>query len=111
MLEEHTPLILDNLQWKKSMKWGNYSLNWARPLKSILAVFDDKSLSFKFHHLTSSNTTFIDKEFEDKKKIFKDFKSYKIFFNQLGIIIDHNLRKKLIVKEFEKISNKKNFIY
>jgi glycyl-tRNA synthetase beta chain len=109
LLKEHVPLILDKLQWKKSMKWGNYNLNWARPLKSILAVFDGKNLSFKFHHLISSNTTFVDKEFEDKQKIFKDFKSYKIFFKQLGVIIDHNLRKEFIVKEFEKISNKKNF--
>ena len=44
LLEEHTPLILDKLQWKKSMRWGGYSLNWARPLKSILAVFDDIAL-------------------------------------------------------------------
>jgi len=109
LLEKYVPLVLDKLQWKKSMKWGDYNLNWARPLKSILAVFDDKNLNFKFHHLTSSNTTFIDKEFEDKKRIFKNFKSYKIFFKQSGIIIDHNLRKQFIVKEFEKISNKKNF--
>jgi glycyl-tRNA synthetase beta chain len=110
LLEEHVPLILDKLQWKKSMKWGSYSLNWARPLKSILAVFDGKSLSFKFHHLISSNTTFTNKEFEDRKKIFKNFKSYKVFFKQSGIIIDHNLRKEFIIKEFEKISNKKNLI-
>ena len=109
LLEEHTPLILDKLQWKKSMRWGSYSLNWARPLKSILAVFDDKSLGFHFHHLKCSNATFIDKEFEDKKKIFKDFKSYKEFFNHSGIIVDHNLRKEFIVKEFEKITNKKKF--
>ena len=109
LLEEHTPYILDRLQWKKSMKWGSYNLNWARPLKSILAVFDDKSLDFKFHHLVSSNTTFIDKEFEDKKKIFKNFKSYKEFFKQSGTIIDHTQRKEFIVKEIEKISNKKNF--
>jgi glycyl-tRNA synthetase beta chain len=110
LLEEHTPLILDKLQWKKSMRWGDYNLNWARPLKSILAVFDNKSLDFEFHHLKCSNATFIDKEFEDKKKIFKDFKSYKDFFNQSGIIIDHNLRREFIIKEFEKISNKKSFI-
>jgi len=110
LLEEHTPLILDKLQWKKSMRWGDYSLNWARPLKSILAVFDDKSLGFQFHHLKCSNATFIDKEFEDKKKIFKDFKSYKDFFNQSGVIIDNNLRREFIVKEFKKISNKKSFI-
>ena len=110
LLQEYVPLILDKLQWKKSMIWGNYNLSWARPLKSILAVFDDKSLDFKFHHLISSNTTFTDKEFEDKKKIFKNFKSYKDFFNQSGIIIDHVLRKEFIVKEIEKISSKNNFI-
>ena len=110
LLEEHTPLILNKLQWKKSMRWGSYSLNWARPLKSILAVFDNKSLCFQFHHLKCSNTTFIDKEFEDKKKTFKDFKNYKDFFNQSGIIIDHNLRKEFIIKQFEKISNKKSLI-
>ncbi|MDA8801078.1 glycine--tRNA ligase subunit beta [Candidatus Pelagibacter bacterium] len=110
LLQEYTPIILDKLQWKKSMTWGNYNLSWARPLKSILAVFDDKSLNFKFHHLIASNITFIDKEFEDKKKIFKNFKSYKDFFSQSGIIIDHVLRKEFIIKEIEKISRKNNFI-
>jgi glycyl-tRNA synthetase beta chain len=110
LLEEYSPLILDKLQWKKSMRWGDYNLSWARPLKSILAVFNSKSLEFKFHHLKCSNTTFMNKEFEDKKKIFKDFKSYKAFFNQSGIIINQNLRKEFIIKEFLKISNKKNFI-
>ena len=46
LLQEYTPIILDKLQWKKSMTWGNYNLSWARRLKSILAVFDDKSLNF-----------------------------------------------------------------
>ena len=110
LLEEQTPVILDRIKWKKSMRWGDFDLNWARPLKSILAIVDGKILNFKFHHLISSNTTFIDKEFEDKKKIFKNFKSYKFFFNQLDIIIDQNLRKRFIEKEFNKISKRKNII-
>jgi len=110
LLQEQIPLILDKMQWKKSMRWGNFNLNWARPLKSILAVFDSKSLIFKFHHITCSNTTYIDKEFEDKKKIFKDFKTYKNFFYQLGIIIDHDLRKEFIKKEIQKFSKRKNIV-
>ena len=110
LLKEQIPLILDKIQWKKSMKWGNFNLNWGRPLKSILAVFDEKSLSFKFHHLTCSNTTFVDKEFEDKKKIFKNFREYKSFFHKSGIIIDHNLRKELIEKEIQKVSKRKKII-
>ena len=71
LLEENIPKILDKMSWKKSMKWGNYNLNWARPLKSILAIFNNKNLNFKFYHLESGNKTFIDKEFEDKKKYLK----------------------------------------
>ena len=76
-LIEFIPKILANYQWKKSMKWGEYDLNWGRPLKSILSIFDKKIVSFNFHHLVSSNSTFIDKDLEDKKKNFDNFKDYK----------------------------------
>jgi glycyl-tRNA synthetase beta chain len=108
LLEEFAPTILQKIQWKKSMKWGDFELDWGRPLKAILATFDKKKLTFNFHHLVSSNSTFIDKEFEEKKKIFYDFRSYEIFFQKRDIIINQDKRKKVIEKEFEKILNKKN---
>ena len=48
LLEESIPLILLKIQWKKSMKWGEFDLNWGRPLKSVLAVFDKKKTNFRF---------------------------------------------------------------
>jgi len=110
LLEELVPSILHKIQWKKSMRWSDFNLNWGRPLKSILAIFDKKKLTFNFHHLTSSNSTFIDKEFEEKKKIFVDFKDYNNFFKKLNITINHNLRKNLIEKKLNDISSKKNII-
>jgi glycyl-tRNA synthetase beta chain len=108
LLVEFVPKLLDNYQWKKSMKWGEFDLKWGRPLKSILSVFENKIVNFKFHHITSSNTTFIDKDFEDKKKVFKDFKAYEKFFQNQGVLIDQNKREKFIKREFEKIlKNKK----
>ena len=108
LLEESIPLILQKIQWKKSMRWGEFDLNWGRPLKSILAIFDKKKLTFSFHHLVSSDTTFVDKEFEDNKKTFVDFKEYVNFFKKVNIVIDHKQRKNLIEKKFNEISNKKN---
>ncbi|MDC0851243.1 glycine--tRNA ligase subunit beta [Candidatus Pelagibacter sp.] len=108
LLEEFIPLVLQKIQWKKSMKWGEFDLNWGRPLKSILAIFDKKKLTFSFHHLTSSNSTFIDKEFEEKRKIFTSFKDYNNFFKKLNITIDQNQRKNLIEKKLNGITNKKN---
>ena len=36
LLEESIPLILQKIQWKKSMRWGEFDLNWGRPLKLSL---------------------------------------------------------------------------
>ena len=108
LLEESIPLILQKIQWKKSMRWGEFDLNWGRPLKSILAIFNKKKLTFSFYHLVSSDTTFVDKEFEDNKKTFVDFKEYVSFFKKVNIVIDHKQRKNLIEKKFNEISNKKN---
>ena len=106
-LIEFIPKILANYQWKKSMKWGEYDLNWGRPLKSILSIFDKKIVSFNFHHLVSSNSTFIDKDLEDKKKNFDNFKDYEKFFEKQRIFIDQNKRLKIINNNFSKILNKK----
>ena len=65
---------------------GQQSNVLGRPLKSILAVFDGKKIDFNFHHLKSSNYTFLDKDFEEKIKILitlnliiSYFKSKKLF--------------------------------
>ncbi|MBC8307538.1 MAG: glycine--tRNA ligase subunit beta [Pelagibacterales bacterium] len=108
LLNENIPLILDKASWKKSMKWGDFELYWGRPLKSILAVFNNKNLTFKYHHLQSSNSTFIDKDFEDKTKVFNNFKIYTDYFKKSEVIIDQNKRKRLIETQLAKISKKKN---
>ena len=107
LLTESIPKILESYQWKKSMKWGEFNLDWGRPLKSILSVFDKKVINFRFHHLVSSNSTFVNKDLEDKKKIFLNFKIYEKFFKKQGIVINQNKRLKIINRQFSKILNKR----
>ena len=107
LLREHLPGILTKITWNKSMKWGNHNFFWGRPLKSILSIFDGKKLDFNFNHLKSSNITFIDKELEEKIKVFNSFKSYSSFFKSKGILIDQEKRKLFISNEILKISKVK----
>lgn len=108
LLNKNIPELLRKIYWKKSMKWGDFDLYWGRPLKSILAIFGNIKLNFKFYHLHSSNSTFLDKEFEEKTKVFSSYKLYESYFKKSGIIIDHNKRKKFIEKKLSKISKNKN---
>jgi len=110
LIKERLPTILIEFKWKKSMKWGSYNLNWGRPLKSILCIFDKKVINFSIGHLKSSNYTFLDKDFEERKKTFNDFKTYQKSLEQTGSIIDQDKRKDYIRKEIEKILEKKNLI-
>ena len=106
-------LILENLnriQWKKSMRWGYGELNWGRPLKSILAIYDKKKIDFKFHHIQSNNFTFLDAQFEERTKIVKDYKDYQSSLKKIEKIVDNDEREKIIKKQFDKIENKKNFL-
>ena len=106
ILKEFIPKILDSIDWKKSMRWGDSSLSWARPLKSILAILDGKLIDFKYHHLSSTNQTFLDKEFEEKTKKINNLKNYKNNLKNLNLIIDQSLRKDFIKQEIEKISKR-----
>ena len=106
ILKEFIPKILDSIEWKKSMRWGDSSLSWARPLKSILAILDGKLIDFKYHHLSSTNQTFLDKEFEEKTKKIINLKNYKNNLKNLNLIIDQSLRKDFIKQEIEKISKR-----
>ena len=73
-----------------------------------MAIFKNKTLLFKYHHLQSSNLTFVDKDFESKTKSFNNFKLYISYFKKSQVIIDQNKRKKFIELELLKKSKKKN---
>ena len=51
LLQLILPEVLQNYSWKKSMKWSTNELNWGRPLKSILALFNNKVIHFNFFTL------------------------------------------------------------
>ena len=108
VLQKNLPRILDKISWKKSMRWGDYNLYWGRPLKSILCCFDNKSMEFKYHHLVSSNITFIEKDFEEKTKKFVRFKDYLAFFKSQNIILDNKKREKFIEDQLNKKAKKEN---
>ena len=110
LLKEFIPKVLEKHQWQKSMRWGENSLYWGRPLKSVLCVFNQKVINFKLQHILSSNQTFIDQDLEDKKKIFVKFKTYEKFLLDKGIIIDQKKRESIISKKFTKILDKEKLL-
>tara|TARA_B100001175_G_scaffold309252_1_gene310695 strand:+ start:1116 stop:3170 length:2055 start_codon:yes stop_codon:yes gene_type:complete len=102
------PQALKDVSWKKSMKWSNFDLNWGRPLISILAIFNEKLLEFKFAHLESVNFTMLETDDQIKQIKVKSFNDYINLLRKNEIILDHNERSEYILKKIISICKKKS---
>jgi len=99
------PEVLQSYSWKKSMKWSVYDLSWGRPLKSIIALFNNKVINFNFFHLQSNNLTFADETNGEKQKKVSNFESYSSILKTQNIVLDQEKRKTIILKKFDNICN------
>ena len=104
-LQSIIPQVLQSYSWKKSMKWSVYDLSWGRPLKSIIALFNNKIINFNFFHLQSSNLTLVDETNEKKVKKIDNFKSYLKLLKSQNIILDQEKRKTIILRKMNHICN------
>ena len=76
-----TKIVLNaiaSISWKKSMKWSDNDLLWGRPLRSILAIYNKKLLTFTYGHLKSTDTVIIEQNLVNKFKKIKNFKKFKV---------------------------------
>ena len=99
------PETLQTYSWKKSMKWSVYDLSWGRPLKSIIALLNNKIINFNFFHLQSGNLTSIDGANGEIVKKINNFKSYLSILKAQNIILDQEKRKNIIIKKMNSICN------
>ena len=109
-LIDNLPKILSSVSWKKSMKWSYNTLMWGRPLRSILAIYNEKKLQFKYFHLLSSDKIIIEKNLITKFKKIKNFKEYFYLLKKNRIFLNHNERKQIILERLKTILKSKNFI-
>ena len=106
-LQTIIPETLGSYSWKKSMKWSTYDLSWGRPLKSIVALFNNKIVDFNFYHLKSGNLTLIDSTNDEKIKKVSNFKTYLKILNSENIVLDQKKRKDIIIKKMNSLCNYK----
>ena len=57
IVAETVDSIVRNFPWPKSMRWGSGTLRWVRPLKRIVALFDDAVVPFEIDGIASDAIT------------------------------------------------------
>jgi glycyl-tRNA synthetase beta chain len=110
VLGKITPKVITSVNWKKSMRWSDHDLLWVRPLRSILAIFNNKHLKFEYHHLASTDGIIIVDNFIDKIKKIKNFKEYESHLKANQILLKQEDRKNNIIRKFQSICKSKSYL-
>ena len=110
VLTKLIPKVIASVNWKKSMRWSDHDLMWGRPLRSILAIFNNKHLKFNYHHLVSIDGIVIVDNFIDKIKKVKNFKEYESQLKVNKILLKQEDRKNNIIKKFQTICKSRSYL-
>jgi glycyl-tRNA synthetase beta chain len=57
LLTEILPRVISNISFKKSMRWKDLDVRFARPMHWIVALFDGQPVPFSLGNLTSGNAS------------------------------------------------------
>ncbi len=102
------PTIMQKMQnsWQKLMRYdvdnGNSQAKWVRPIRGIVAIFDEQIVDFNFAFIRAKNITF-DKN--NNQILINCAKDYEHILQKNNIIVDQHKRKQKIIQKIHKITH------
>jgi glycyl-tRNA synthetase beta chain len=105
ILPEILKRIVFSIRFPKTMRWGNGSIRFARPIHWILAIFDNDVIPFEVDGIKSDNMTYGHRFLSPAKFQIKEIKSFKNLLENNSVIVDQEERKKTILKGIRRLSS------
>ena len=96
-----------SLNFSKQMTWADYDIRFIRPIRWILALYDNKVINLNIANLNSGNVTFGHRTISPDPIVIKDSESYfKLLEDKGKVIADGSKRKELISNQIKKLEDK-----
>lgn len=105
VLPEMAKKMVLSLHFPKSMRWGDGSLHFARPICWILALFGTETVHFELDGIKSSNLTKGHRFLSPAAFQIKEITSYMNQLENNYVIVDQEKRKKSIQKSISALFN------
>ena len=102
LLPELLARFIPSIPFKKSMRWANFDLRFARPVHWILALFGGEVVDFQIENIRSGNRTFGHRFMSPKFAPVRDFRDYLAVTRENFVMVDPEERKKVILEETAK---------
>lgn len=96
--------IIHSLNFPKPMRWGEYEVRFARPIRWLLALYEEQVVPFSFVGLQSGRTTRGHRTLGGYVRLMKP-QEYELAMQASFVIVDQNKRKKNIWNQIEKLAS------
>lgn len=102
LLPEILTKLITSIPFRKSMRWADYELRFARPIHWILALYGGKIVPLQLEAVQSSDCSYGHRFLAPDSFTVKNFADYKEKTKQNFVIVDPAQRKKIILEEAQK---------
>jgi len=102
------PEVISSLNFSKSMRWRDYSIKFARPIRWLVALFDKDIIGFSIEGASSSNVTRGHRTLSNREIIIDSANKYLEIMADNYIIVDQEERRKIITSQIKELAEAKN---
>lgn len=106
VLKEILPGVISSVPFRKSMRWGDGKLTFARPIRWIAALYDDKPVKFSVENIKSSDRSFGHRFTSPKPFRVTSWGNYLKALEKNNVVADPEKRKGIIRKNTEAAAKK-----
>lgn len=104
LLTELLPSLVANIPFKKSMRWGEQEVRFARPIHWIVALFDGTVIPFSFGLIESGKISRGHRFMANTTFPVSDFATYLVECERHFVIPDPEKRKEIIRRETHRVA-------
>ncbi|MCX5845635.1 MAG: glycine--tRNA ligase subunit beta [Deltaproteobacteria bacterium] len=108
LLPEILTKFITSLPFKKSMRWSDLEIRFARPIHWILALYGDETIPFEIGNIMSGDRSYGHRFMSSKSFKVKNMKDYITNCKKHFVIVDPEERRKIILAEAEKTAKTVN---
>lgn len=104
LLKQLLPEIITSIPFRKSMKWGDGDVTFARPIRWILAVYDGKTVPFTVADVKSSNKSRGHRFMSPKPFKADGWEDYSRGLEEGFVVLDQEKRKNTIREDVKRLA-------
>ncbi len=101
LLNELMPQLIRKLSFPRPMYWESKDVRFARPIRWILALYDQTIIRFKYAGLEADNITYGHRFLAPGPFEIKKVEEYFSCLQDKYIILDHNRRREIILEQLK----------